>query len=120
LFKGLNISCIRKNCKVRFYIDEQNAKEIIAFIRNEKYKSKFRRILYDLLNCPPYNSDFYSVEEVDKDTNNITAMKFKGSSGRNYRIYCKEYVVDDPMNKKIVLIKLYQKKKQKIDKRLKT
>lgn len=97
------------NKNIEIYIDKDNRKNVIAFMKKE-YK-KTRRIFYEILSSR-YNRDLYSKEEISKRTKGITAMKYKGKSRHNMRIFCKEYF-DNMTNKKIVIISTYKKKSNK-------
>lgn len=103
-------------CKVRIYIDKENAEEIINKLA--EYRDKARRVMMYILRCA-YENDFYGKEKIDNSTKGLTAIKFKGRD--NVRIYCKEYYHDEHgLNKSIVFIAVYNKKTQKIDKKLKS
>jgi len=106
---------LRKN-KVEIYIDRENAPAIIEFLRIGKNIKKFRRILVEVLSVR-YNDDLYGKEEVSEKAKNMTAMKF--AKKENARIYCKEYIHEENIKeKKVVMLSLYYKKEMK-SKRLK-
>lgn len=105
-----------KKYKVELYIDRENASDIIDFLRIEKNKKKFRRVLVEVLSLR-YNDDLYRKEELSEKAKHITAMKF--AKKENARIYCKEYLYEeDVKEKKVVMLYLYYKKEMK-SKRLK-
>ncbi len=103
---------------VSLYVDSEDTKkcdEIISFLENNR--KKFLRILGVIISgC--YNDDLYGREKVDSNTENITAMKFKGKVYSNTRIYCKEFFKN---GKQVVMITILLKKVQKVkdDKTLK-
>ena len=80
-----------KDGKKAFYIDEQNASDIINFLKQDKaYVKKFKHILELLLEHPRAPRDLYDKENFEKGCEHITAIKpFKGK--RNPRIYCQQY-----------------------------
>ena len=103
---------------ISLYVDSEdfkNSEEIISFLENNR--KKFLRILTVIIGGY-YNNDLYGKEKVDTNTENITAMKFKGKFYSNTRIYCKEFFNN---GKKVVLITMLLKKVQKVkdDKKLK-
>ncbi|MGZ5244598.1 MAG: hypothetical protein ACXWEY_11210 [Bacteroidia bacterium] len=76
--------------KRAIYVDEENAKEILAYFnQDEKHRKKFKylvKMILDGLRMP----ELYDKEEPNKKCKGVTAMKpFKG--GDNDRIYCKEF-----------------------------
>ncbi len=101
---------LKKN-KVEIYIDRENARDIIDFLRIEKNTKKFRIVLVEVLSLR-YNDDLYRKEEVSEKAKHITAMKF--ARKENARIYCKEYLCEeDVKEKKVVMLYLYYKKEMK-------
>ncbi len=116
LAKKLGISYLFENCSVEVYVDKENKEEILKVLLDNEHK--FRKAFYFILRCQ-YENDVYGKESIDEKTRFLTAIKLKGRT--NIRIYCKEYFVDQcPSNKKVVLIGVYYKKTQKIDKKLKS
>ncbi len=108
---------IKNIYNISLYIDEENKDEIWEIVSTNI--DRFRRALYELLQGR-YNNDLYGKEDVSENTKNITAFKFKRRKDTNYRIYCKEYIDEDSPNvKKVVMITVYNKKTQKIDKKIK-
>ena len=102
---------------ISLFVDEKNKEEILNVLNRNS--NRFRRIVYELLQGK-YNNDLYGKEEVSHKAKNITAFKFKRNRDTNYRIYCKEYIDElSPNIKKVVMIRAYNKKTQKIDKKIK-
>lgn len=87
---------------VELYIDIKIKKEFDKII--EENKSKFRSIIYYILQGK-YNNELYGKENVSEKAKNITAMKFK--KALNGRVYCKEIFVG---NKKIVAVHILPNK----------
>ena len=99
-----------KKYDVDLYIDQSDPKvkkKITTFL-NAKEK-KFKRILHVILSGK-YDNDFYSQEGREIGIKHVTALKFKGRSNKNTRIYCKEIFQN---GKKVVLITPLSKKVQK-------
>ena len=108
---------IRSISNVSLFVDEENNAEIYKILSENT--DRFRRAIFELLQGR-YNNELYRKEEISGKTKNITAFKFKKRRGTNYRIYCKEYIDEHSPNiKKVVMITVYNKKTQKIDKKLK-
>ncbi|MFA8342049.1 MAG: hypothetical protein ACEPO8_03650 [Rhodothermaceae bacterium] len=105
---------IPKHIKVDLYVDEETSGDILKFLRDKGNSKKFNRILFEVLSNR-YNDDLYRKENVSDKAKDVTAMKFLNKSVENARIYCKEFILDD---KKVVMITHYQKRKQKIDSKL--
>ncbi len=102
---------------VSLFVDEKNKSEIFKILSENS--DRFRRAIYELLQGR-YNNELYGKENISDITKNITAFKFKKQRGTNYRIYCKEYIDETSPNiKKVVMIRLHNKKTQKIDKKIK-
>lgn len=96
------------------YVDSKNAKDIISFIKNDKNRSKLKRIAY-VVNLGLQNKDLYGPEKVSDKAKDMMAMKFKGKP--NSRIYCKEFKQG---KRRIVMIQLLANKgMQKVDTKLK-
>jgi len=109
---------IKNVWQISLYVDEKNKLEIYELI--EKNNNRFKRAVYVLLQGN-YHNDLYGKEDVSGKTRNITAFKFKRRHNSNYRIYCHEYFDEFlPNVKKVVMIIVYNKKSQKIDKKLKS
>lgn len=96
---------------IEVWIDTDNADDILAFILAKKkdggykYKKKLQRILY-LVFSNTYAKDLYTKENISDNTKDVTAMKFKGKSADNTRIYCKEIYRN---GKKVVMVVKYDK-----------
>jgi hypothetical protein len=96
-----------KLINVDLFIDEKSSKEIVEFLRSAENKKRFRMILIHILQNQ-YNDLIYRREQISKKAKDITAMKF---SGRNSRIYCKEFFLGlNSGGKKIVMIHLLDNK----------
>jgi len=109
---------IRTVYKVSLFIDELNSEKIKIVIADNK--DRFRRAVYEIL-MGRYNNDLYGKEKVSGKTVNITAIKFKRRNNSNIRIYCKEYIDSQiPNVKSVVMICTYDKRTQKIDKKLRS
>lgn len=80
--------------EIEFYIDEENKDNIIDFL-DEKGMDKLRHIFSRICNGKP-PKDVYSQENYDKNIKDVTAIKFKGTSFNNARIYCKDYGKNKP------------------------
>lgn len=100
-----------KNGKKAFYIDEDNAEQIIEWIEKDPgHAKKFDLILEQLLEHPHISRDLYDKEDIEKGCEHVTAMKpFKGT--RNPRIYCQQYTHKDLEVFVIVASELLEKKK---------
>ncbi len=96
--------------EIEFYIDEENKDNIIDFL-DEKGMDKLRHIFSRICNGKQPPKDVYSQENYDKNIKDVTAIKFKGTSFNNARIYCKDYGKNKP--RIIVLSELLKSKKQK-------
>lgn len=98
-----------KDGKRAIYLDEQNAKEILAYLnKDERHKKKFRFISEIILGGHK-NPAIYDKEEINNKCKDVTAMKFfKGQD--NDRIYCKE-VHSSSGTFIVVAAILYEKKK---------
>ena len=102
---------------IYLYVDNKNKSEIYRIIENNK--DRFKRGIYTLLQWR-YNNELYGKEEFSKKSKGITAFKFKKRKNSNYRIYCKEIFDESSLNvKKVIMVFAYNKKTQKIDKKLK-
>lgn len=107
--------------KIEIWIDEKNGKEILDLIFEEDNSGnpirleKWMTILHSIYSLKPKN-ELYGREDVSYKAKDVKAMKFKKHKGNNWRIYCKEYNLE---NKKIIMISSYDKKEQKISKKLK-
>jgi uncharacterized protein YqfB (UPF0267 family) len=78
-----------KDGKRAIYLDEQNAKEILAYLnKDDRHKKKFK-FISDIILGGHKNPAIYDKEEINNKCKDVTAMKFfKGQD--NDRIYCKE------------------------------
>ena len=95
--------------KKKIYVDQDNAKAIIDYIRqDERHRKKFNYIT-DVLFQGLRITDLYDKEEVNERCKGVTAMKFfKGQE--NDRLYCKEVTRDDKVFV-IIMVELRLKKK---------
>lgn len=92
------------------YVDLDNEKEILNYLnQDKKHKDKFRLISKIFL-MGLKNPDQYDKENIDKKSQNVTAMKFFKKRD-NDRIYCKE--IEKKNRKIIVMSELLLKKKNK-------
>lgn len=75
--------------KRAIYIDIDNKKEILDYIRQDnRHKKKFK-FISDIILGGHKNTEVYDKEAINKKCKDVTAMKFfKGQE--NDRIYCKE------------------------------
>ena len=78
-----------KDGKRAIYIDSENKREILEYIRqDDRHKRKFKFIA-DIILGGHINTEVYDKEDINKSCKDVTAMKFfKGQE--NDRIYCKE------------------------------
>ena len=100
-----------KNGRKAFYIDEENADEILNFLQSKSaYAKKFKMILELLLehNRPP--RDLYDKENFEKGCEKVTAMK-PAKGKQNPRIYCQQYTDNENEIFVIVAAELLIKKK---------
>ncbi|MDZ7743462.1 MAG: hypothetical protein U5Q03_17415 [Bacteroidota bacterium] len=114
---------MRRNCieiersdKIKLYVDEENAEDILSYCeQNEKYSKKYNHIKEAILRRLAPKTLYGKV----KTTKDIWEIRFfPNVKGRNDRIYCKQYDAD-PTIIIIVMVELFQgKKSQKIDKRI--
>jgi hypothetical protein len=98
-----------KDEKRAIYIDEENIKEIIAYLnKDDRHRKKFK-FISDIILGGHKNPDVYDKEAINNNCKDITAMKFfKGQE--NDRIYCKEIHTDKGVFIVIMAI-LYERKK---------
>lgn len=98
-----------KDGKRAIYLDEENSKEIYAYLtRDDRHKKKFRFISEIILEGHK-NTEVYDKEDFNKRCKDVTAMKFfKGQE--NDRIYCKEIHTTKGVFIVVAAI-LYEKKK---------
>lgn len=94
--------------EIEFYIDEKNKDDIIDFLK-KKGVERLRYVFSIICNGSP-PKDVYSLENCDNSIENVTAIKFKGKSFKNARIYCKDYDKSKP--RIIILSELLESKKQ--------
>lgn len=107
--KAIEIAKNKKGNRI-LCIDEDHYDEILEYIqRDEKHKKKFAYISGIILDGHK-NTDVYDKEDINKNSKDVTAMKFFKNGGSNDRIYCKEVTLED---KTFVIIasQLYEKKK---------
>lgn len=91
-----------------FYIDEENAEIIYDFFK-DKFSKKLGYIFTQIANDVATNN-VYSNENFKKNIKNITAIKLKGKTFSNARIYCKDYKIAE--QRIIILCELLTSKKQ--------
>ncbi len=97
------------NCgDIEFYIDKKNQAKIKNFL-GKKGKEKLSYIFSRICKGKP-PKDVYGKENYDASIKNVTAIKLKGKSFNNARIYCKDY--DENKPRIIVLSELLKSKKQ--------
>jgi len=101
---------------IAIYVDQINAKEILAFLKKDKrHRKKFKfiqEIIFGRLRMP----DVYDKEEINQRCKGVTAMKFfKGQE--NARIYCKEVTTEDKVFVVITSELLERKKSTKLTKK---
>lgn len=100
-----------KDGKRKIYLDEENAKEIKAYLfRDNRHQKKFK-FISDIILEGHKNSEVYDKENINDKCKDVTAMKFfKGQD--NDRIYCKEIHTEEGIFIVVAAI-LYEKKKTK-------
>ena len=78
-----------KDGKRAIYLDEENSKEIYAYLnRDPRHQKKFK-FISDIILGGHKNPTIYDKEDINEHCKDVTAMKFfKGQE--NDRIYCKE------------------------------
>ena len=103
---------VSKDGKREFYIDTENSKALITFLKQERANiKKFNHVLELLLehkhNIP---TDVYDKENIEKGCEKVTAIKlFKGK--KNPRIYCQQYTEEGKQVFVIIASELLEKKK---------
>ena len=98
--------------KREIYVDEDNANQIIQYIRQSgRHTKKFNHII-DIILGGHRNTELYDKEEINDRCKGVTAMKFfKGQE--NDRLYCKEITKE---NKVFVIIMAELRPKKKSQK----
>lgn len=114
---------MRRNCikiegseRIKLYVDEENAGQILSYCeQDEQYSKKYRYIKNALLRGIASNKIYQKV----KNCEDIWEVRFfPNVKGRNDRIYCKQFD-DDETKIFIIMVELYKgKKTQNIDKRI--
>ncbi len=107
---------IESNERIRLFVDEENAEEILSYCeQNDSYRKKYTYIKNAILRGVAVKNIYGKVQKTD----NIYEIRFfPNVRGKNDRIYCKQYDVDRTVIV-IVMAELYKgKKSQKIDKRI--
>ena len=95
---------------VIFAVDEKNRDEIIKNLKAIRLDvSKMKDLYFDLIVKGTCSKDKYSQENYSNVIENVTALKFKGKSKNNSRIYCKDFKKE---NKRIIILCEFHKKKQ--------
>ncbi len=91
-------------------VDEENTKELLKFLRQDKrYQKKFNHIC-ELILGNHVNRELYDKEEPDDKSKGVRAMKFfKGQE--NARVYCKEVKTRDKTTV-IIAAEVLERKKQ--------
>jgi hypothetical protein len=107
----------RKAVKIRsstdgkrdIYIDEDNAPNILAYIKQDARHEKKFTFITDIILEGLRNTEVYDKEDFNQKCKNVTAMKlFKGQE--NDRIYCQEITKDD-RTFVVIVSELHEKKK---------
>ena len=101
---------ISNDGKKAFYLDLENSKEIMEFLKSDPANlKKFNTSLDLILNHRP-TRDLYEKEDFEKGCEQVTAIKlFKGK--KNPRIYCQQFTDRDTERFVIVGVELLEKKK---------
>jgi hypothetical protein len=96
------------------YVDERNAKDIIAYLnQDERHKKKFQFIA-EIILSGLRNTEVYDKENINGKTKDVTAMKFfKGQD--NDRIYCKEIRFGKDIFIVVAAVLYLKKKTQKLN-----
>ena len=101
-----------KDGKRAFYIDEQNSKALMVFLKKERVNiKKFNHILEILLEQPFHiPTDIYDKENFESGCEKVAAIKlFKGK--KNPRIYCQQFTEQGKKVFIIIASELLEKKK---------
>lgn len=100
-----------KDGKRAIYLDEENSKEIYAYLTQDNRHRKKFKFISDIILEGHKNSSIYDKEDINEHCKDVTAMKFfKGQE--NDRIYCKEINTSEGSFIVVAAI-LYEKKKTK-------
>jgi len=91
--------------EVLLYVDTKFERELFRFLQSKPIMKKFRMVA-EFAISDRYDDDLYGHESSSSKSKDICAIKICVLG--NYRIYCKEFF--KPNQKKIVLIKLVNKK----------
>ena len=102
-----------KNGRKAIYIDENNAKTILIFLKKERASiNKFIMVAELLLEHTHVPRDLYGKENFEKGCENVYAIKlFRGK--KNPRIYCQQYSHKEKEIFVIIVSELLEKKKSK-------
>lgn len=103
---------VSKDGTREFYIDTENSKALMTFLREDRANiKKFNYVLELLLEHKHHiPTDIYDKENIEKGCENITAIKlFKGK--KNPRIYCQQYTEEGKQVFVIIAAELLEKKK---------
>lgn len=91
------------------YIDEENADEILNYLRQDQRHQKKFKFITDIILGGHKNTELYSKEDINLKYKDVTAMKFfKGQE--NDRIYCKE--IKSGQKKLIIVAAILHKRKK--------
>ncbi|MFN6943848.1 MAG: hypothetical protein ACK4ND_02800 [Cytophagaceae bacterium] len=98
-----------KDGKRAIYIDSENRKMILDYIRKDSRHQKKFKFISDIILGGHKNTEVYDKEDINEKSKDVTAMKFfKGQE--NDRIYCKEIKSDEGTHI-IVTAVVHEKKK---------
>lgn len=111
-----NCTCIRTSPdgKRSIYVDTKNAPVLLEYLnQDERHRRKFNHIC-DIILSNLRNTELYDKENINKNCNGVTAMKFfKGQE--NDRIYCKELSTSQGIHI-VITCELHEKKKNQKNK----
>ncbi|WP_017733389.1 hypothetical protein [Nafulsella turpanensis] len=106
-----NLIRLSNDGKKEFYVDAENAPQIIDFLNSTSaYKKKFALVTDLILNENRPPRDLYDKENIEKGCEHVTAIKLaKGKN--NPRIYCQQFSRKDKKVFVIIACELLEKKK---------
>ncbi len=99
--------------EVILYVDLKLEESLFVFLGRAQIKKKFRSVAGFIMS-DRYDDEIYRHEMNSPKSKDVYAIKICVLG--NYRIYCKEFYEHNL--KRVVLIKLVEKKTQKLDKKL--
>ena len=103
---------------VIFAIDKDNSDKIKKDLERIKVNTdKIGKHYFNAIAENRCTTDKYSQENYGQEIKNVTALKFKGKSTNNARIYCKDW--KEGNNRIIVLCEFYIKKQTKLNQKIK-